>query len=179
MLQRRHYCIHSDAERTLRGTWCTPELEKAVEKGYVIRRIYEVWHFPPDQRQTGLFANYVKKRMQVKQEASGWPSWCQSLEQNRNYILNYQEREGIRLDISQIAKNPGRKATAKLILNRYLFHVAFFHAVMPLLLISFFHFLQFLGQIWRKVEQAHYRDSQRTLPFVQFTIPYDQRNKYA
>ena len=47
------------------------------------------------------------------------------MEQKREYILRYREREGIRLDISQIAKNPGRKATAKLMLDRYSFHVLF------------------------------------------------------
>lgn len=126
MLQRTHYCVHSDADRTLRGTWCTPEIQKAIEKGYTLLKIHEVWHFPLDQRRTALFADYVDKWLQIKQEASGWPSWCETLEQKREYILRYQEREGIRLDSSKIAKNPGRKATAKLMLNRYLFHVAFF-----------------------------------------------------
>ena len=41
------------------------------------------------------------------------------MEQKRDYILRYQEREGIRLDITSIAKNPGRKATAKLMLNSF------------------------------------------------------------
>ena len=59
MLTRTRYCPHSDADRMLRGTWCTPELVKAVEKGYTLIKIHEVWHFPPEQRQTGLFANYV------------------------------------------------------------------------------------------------------------------------
>ena len=117
-LQRRHYCIHSDDERILRGTWCTPEIEKAVEKGYVIKHIHEVWHFPPNQRQTGLFANYVNTWLKAKQESSGWPTWCQTLEDKREYIINYREREGIHLDISRIEKNPGRKATAKIMLNR-------------------------------------------------------------
>ena len=153
MLQRRHYCIHSDGERMLRGTWCTPELIKAIEKGYKIIKIHEVWHFSPGQQRTGLFADYVDKWLKLKQEASGWPSWCQTLEQKRNYILRYQEREGIRLDISKIAKNPGRKATAKLMLNRYLLHVAFFfHAVIPpfssFFFFIFFFFFQFLGEVW-------------------------------
>ena len=39
------------------------------------------------------------------------------MEQKRDYILRKQEREGIQLDITSIAKNPGRKATAKLMLN--------------------------------------------------------------
>ena len=118
MLQRVHYCTHTDVERTLRGTWCTPEIEKAVEKGYIIKHIHEVWHFPPNQRQTGLFANYVNTWLKTKQESSGWPSWCESMEQKRSYILKYQQQEGIRLDISRIEKNPGRKATAKIMLNR-------------------------------------------------------------
>ena len=126
MLQRVHYCTHTDVERTLRGTWCTPEIEKAVEKGYVIKHIHEVWHFPPNQRQTGLFANYVNTWLKTKQESAGWPSWCETLEQKREYILEYEQKEGIRLDISRIEKNPGRKATAKLMLNRYLFHVPIF-----------------------------------------------------
>ncbi|CAH3184744.1 unnamed protein product [Porites lobata] len=119
MLTRTHYCPHSDADRMLRGTWCTPELVKAVEKGYTLIKIHEVWHFPPEQRQTGLFADYVNTWLKLKQESAGWPSWCQTLEQKRHYILRYQEREGIRLDIASIAKNPGRKATAKLMLNSF------------------------------------------------------------
>ncbi|CAB3979898.1 Hypothetical predicted protein [Paramuricea clavata] len=38
-------CRHSDAERTLHGTWVTLELEKALEKGYKLVRIDEVWHW--------------------------------------------------------------------------------------------------------------------------------------
>ena len=76
-------------------------------------------HFPPEQRQTGLFANYVNTWLKIKQESAGWPSWCQTLEQKRDYILRYQEREGIRLDIASIAKNLSRKAMAKLMLNSF------------------------------------------------------------
>ena len=41
MLSRNQYCPHSNADRTLRGTWCTPELVKAVEKGYTLVKIHE------------------------------------------------------------------------------------------------------------------------------------------
>ena len=150
MLTRTYYCPHSDGDRTLRGTWCTPELVKALEKGYTLLKIHEVWHFSPEQRQTGLFANYVDTWLKLKQESAGWPAWCQTLEQKREYILRYQEREGIRLDIASIAKNPGRKATAKLMLNRYFFQFSFFACCHSTLLILFlFYFLQFLGEVWR------------------------------
>ena len=49
LLQRTHYCVHSDADRMLRGTWCTPELIKAIEKGYTLVKIHEVWNFLPQQ----------------------------------------------------------------------------------------------------------------------------------
>ena len=41
MLSRNQYCPHSNADRTLRGTWCTPELVKVVEKGYTLVKIHE------------------------------------------------------------------------------------------------------------------------------------------
>ena len=102
MLSRNHYCPHSNADRTLRGTWCNPELVKAVEKEYSLVKIHEVWHFPPGQRRTGLFANYVNTWLKLKQESAGWPSWCQTVEQKQDYILRYQEQEGIRLDIREL-----------------------------------------------------------------------------
>lgn len=36
-------------------TWW-PELLEAVEQGYRVVKIHEVWHFPPNQRRRGLFA---------------------------------------------------------------------------------------------------------------------------
>ena len=149
MLQRTHHCVHTDTERMLRGCWCTPEIVQAVQKGYKIIKIHEVWNFP--QQRTGLFRDYVDTWLQKKQEACGWPRCCETLEQKRDYIQNYEQKEGIRLDVAKIQKNPGRKATAKLMLNRYLFHIAFFfYAVIPplLILFSLFYFLQFLGEVW-------------------------------
>jgi len=46
------------------GTWCTPEVEKALELGYEIDKIHEVWHFP--ETQTGLFASYVNNSRHSK-----------------------------------------------------------------------------------------------------------------
>ena len=51
--------------------WCTPELVKAVEKGYTLVKIHEVWHFPEDQRRTGLFADYVNTWLKLKKNRLG------------------------------------------------------------------------------------------------------------
>jgi hypothetical protein len=38
-------CHHSDSERSLTGTLVTSELQKALEPGYRLYCIHEVWHF--------------------------------------------------------------------------------------------------------------------------------------
>ena len=119
MLGRNYYCSHGVEDRMLTGTWCTPEIMKAVEKGYQVLRIHEAWHFPPDQRKQGLFAPYVDTWLKIKQESSGYPSWAQTDAQKEDYVKNYKAREGIDLDPQHIKKNPGRKATAKLMLNSF------------------------------------------------------------
>ena len=116
---RSHQCSHDDDDRQFTGTWCTPELVEAVEQGYRIVRIHEVWHFPPTQRRHGLFADYVNTWLRLKQESSGYPAWAQTPEQKRQYVTAYREREGVALQPDLIRKNPGRKQTAKLGLNSF------------------------------------------------------------
>ena len=117
--QRTNLCPHSDQERMMTETWCTEELKRAVEKGYQIIKIHEVWHWPETQRKTGLFRPYVNKFLKAKQEASGWPSDVVTEEQKTEYLVEYEKREGIRLDPDRIESNPGRKQVAKVMLNRY------------------------------------------------------------
>jgi len=119
LLDNSHECDHTPEQRMLRGTWCTPELVKAVELGYEIKRIHEVWNFPPERRKTGLFADYVNTWLKIKQESAGYPRGVNTLEEKRDYIRRYEQRENIRLNSARIAKNPGRKATAKLMLNSF------------------------------------------------------------
>ena len=118
LLERSNMCGHTREQRMLHGTWCTPELQKAVEKGYQIIKIHEVWHFPEENRREGLFAGYVNTWLKLKQESAGWPSGVETEQQKVEYIRRYEEHEGIKLDPDKIAVNPGRKSIAKLLLNR-------------------------------------------------------------
>ena len=120
MMQRTQYCMHSDANRALRGTWTTPEIQKAVQKGYKVAQIYEVWHFAPNQRREGLFGKYVNTFLKLKQEASGWPTDVgEDPEKRQDYIANYLRHENIQLDAEKIEKNAGKRTTAKLMLNSF------------------------------------------------------------
>ena len=75
-LERTNLCSHTDEERKLRGTWATVELVKAVELGYRILKIHEVFHFREGDRKVGLFADYVNTWLKIKKESAGWPDGC-------------------------------------------------------------------------------------------------------
>ena len=107
-------CPYTDEQRALKGTWCTPELEKAVEEGYVVLKINEVWHFP--QSQQGLFAKYVNTWLKIE-EASGWPAGCTTQESQAQHLHVYAQWEGIRLDYNQVQHNPGCRTLTKVMLN--------------------------------------------------------------
>ena len=119
LLKRSAHCPHTDAQRALLGTWCTPEVKEAVERGYRIVCIHEVWNFPERQRRTKLFKDYVDTWLKLKTEASGYPRWAQTDMEKQVYRERYEAREGIVLSGNNIEKNPGRKATAKLMLNSF------------------------------------------------------------
>ena len=108
-------CTHSDEERAIRGTWCHVELMKALEKGYEVLKIHEVWHW--EQTTDELFKEYVDMFLKIKQEASGYPPDCVTDEQKQRYIEEYYQNEGIRLDPNKIEYNPGLRYLAKLVLN--------------------------------------------------------------
>ena len=114
--QRSNCCHHTRDQRMLHGTWVTLEIQKAIQKGYQLQRIHEVYHFPQKQQKTGLFAEYVNTFLKVKQESSGWPENCETEEEQTEYLREYEEVEGIKLE--NVAVNSGRKAIAKLLLNR-------------------------------------------------------------
>jgi hypothetical protein len=63
--------------------------------------------------------DYVNTFLKMKQEASGWPEWCQSENDKWRYIRDYHEKEGILLDYNNIKNNHRLKALAKLMLNGF------------------------------------------------------------
>jgi hypothetical protein len=76
----------------LYGTWTSVEIHKALEHGYKILVIYEVYHYPNSKK---IFDSYVDTFMKLKQESSGVPKNC--LKENgdvddaklRDYIEEY------------------------------------------------------------------------------------------
>jgi hypothetical protein len=116
-------CMHTDKQRALEGTWVTPELKKAVELGYQIITIYEVWHYKsttmydPTTGKGGIFAGYIENFLKTKMESSGYPKECRSDGEKDRYIARIKTHENILLDKGNIEFNPGLRALSKLCLN--------------------------------------------------------------
>lgn len=114
-----HSCEHSDDERALIGTWVLNEVHLALQNGYVIVDVFEIWQYDtiqydPINKCGGLFTEYMNTFLKLKQESSGLPSSITSLDQ---YIQDFHAKEGILLDRENIVVNPSMRSLAKLCAN--------------------------------------------------------------
>ena len=123
-------CTHEHVrDRELSGTWVSDEIKKAVEVGYIVMSIEEIWQYntcqydptnnQSDLNTNGLFVDYINTFLKIKQEASGWPRDCINEESRVKYINDYKEKENILLEKDKIAKNPGLRSLSKLCLNSF------------------------------------------------------------
>ena len=115
-------CSHDNIEdRALVETWVTIELQAALDRGYQLLEVYEVWHFSETTQYDkttgsgGIFAKYIDVFLKVKQESSGYPDWCKTEQDKEKFKRDYLNVEGISLE--SVEKNPGLRAVAKIMLN--------------------------------------------------------------
>lgn len=111
--------VHSNSKKSLIGTWVSCEIKLAIEKGYKILEIFEVWNYEIEQingNKGGLFTEYVDTFLKIKQEYSGIPEDVSDIDK---YIKEYFQKEGVQLDKSKILKNPSLRQFAKLCLNSF------------------------------------------------------------
>ncbi|XP_055344851.1 uncharacterized protein LOC129592761 isoform X3 [Paramacrobiotus metropolitanus] len=110
-------CEHTDEERALTGAWCTPEINEAVKRGYMVEKIHEVWHF--EQYEDRLFEEYINKFLKIKTEASGWPAHVHTEDEKHQYIQDFKQHEKVELDYDKITPNAGLRSLSKLCLNSF------------------------------------------------------------
>ena len=118
-------CLCPAKDRSFVGTFCTPEVNVALNMGYQIETVYEVLHWQessmycPKTKEGGLFSQYINTFLKIKQEASGFPIDVDSEADECNYIEEYFEHEGVCLEKEKVKKNPGMRSLAKLALNSF------------------------------------------------------------
>ena len=116
-------CQHLPNERALEGTWCSLEIDTAIEKGYKLIEYQQIWEFEEkvqydlEAKTGGLFTEYVNSNLKGKVEASGYPNHCKNEEDKGKFIKEYFEHEGIILDRENIKINAGARAGFKEKLN--------------------------------------------------------------
>ncbi|XP_029975791.1 uncharacterized protein LOC115408984 [Salarias fasciatus] len=108
-------CNHDENACALTGVWVTPEFNKALELGYKVAKIIEVWHF--SKRSDSVFVGYVHTFLKGKQEASGYPADAVDQESRDRYIQQYKLEQGIQLDADRIRFNPALRSVCKLALT--------------------------------------------------------------
>ena len=113
--QQLSICHHVDEQRIFTGTWVSLELDLAMEIGYKVVKIHEVWHF--QDKTNRLFRGYIDMFLKKKQEASGKSGWCQTDEDKERYLKEYRDKEGIDLDRDASQYNAGARTVWKQILN--------------------------------------------------------------
>jgi hypothetical protein len=122
--EQQNECSHSDEQRMLKGTWVTLEVEEALKMNYRLHKVHEIWHF--ENKSNSLFREYVNLFLKSKVEASGLPSSITSISNDNEreikinqFIQEYEEREGIKLNRDNIRKNEGQRAISKKMLNSH------------------------------------------------------------
>ena len=123
--ETQEMCQCLDSERMYTHTYCTPELEVALNMGYIIIQYHEILHwsetemYDPVTKQGGLFTQYINTFLKLKQEASGYPPHIKTEQEKDKYIQEYLNHEGILLDKESIVKNAGLRSLSKLALNSF------------------------------------------------------------
>ncbi|XP_065224228.1 uncharacterized protein LOC135848277 [Planococcus citri] len=95
---------------------------KAVQKGYQLKQIYEVWSYKSTQydkntKKGGLFSEYIDLFSTIKQKSSGYPPNVRTDEDKKKFVKELYDREGITLKVDEIQSNPGLRSLSKLCLN--------------------------------------------------------------
>ena len=115
------HCDHeNEDDRCLQETWVSEELKKAIELGYIVKEIYEIYDY---EKKGKIFQEYVNTFLKIIQESSGFPNNC--FDENGQvkescideYIAGYLDHEGIHLDREKIIRNEGMRMVAKTLLN--------------------------------------------------------------
>jgi hypothetical protein len=100
-----------DLEPKTNAVYTSIELEKAIQKGYVITKIHKALIF---KKSNSIFKSYVRGLLKGKVEASGTNLEGKELEE---FIREHKKRFDIDLDVSKMKLNSGMRALMKIQLN--------------------------------------------------------------
>lgn len=71
MVEKAGFCPHGDNERILQGTWCSPEIQLALEVGYKPVAVSQIKFWAPDEVSSDSMAEYIRHNFTEKLQWSG------------------------------------------------------------------------------------------------------------
>ncbi len=106
--------MHDDDEKCLTGAWTTVDITDAVDHGYILKKVLEIWDWGYAPLTTNLFHDFVNTVIKQKVESGGCESGVQEKVAREWYV-----NEGIDIDPRRLAqpKNDAMYMTAKLTAN--------------------------------------------------------------
>jgi hypothetical protein len=108
---------------TKMGIWHTEEIYFAIQHGYKILHIYQVYHWEKENRSNQLFKGYVDYFLRIKQESEGWEKYgltsSHSIEEKQKLIDDLYFENGCigKMRMNKVKKNPIARNLSKLFLN--------------------------------------------------------------
>ena len=112
---KRKSCEHSDMERSWIDTYTLIDVTRALDLGYTIMEYKEVWHCPKGGKQ--LFRDFILNIIRRKIECSGFPIHCTMDELCGSYVMELEDKCGIKTSVDRIKNDPAGRYLNKIIAN--------------------------------------------------------------
>ena len=90
-------CFHTEKERCWVGTYTNFELAMAVEHGYSILSIYEIWVWDKKSQSKNIFVDYLKTFFKLKIASEGFPSNCDTETKRDIYLKQINDQNELSL----------------------------------------------------------------------------------
>jgi hypothetical protein len=78
---------------------------------------FKVTQYYPTTGKGGPFVEYINTFLKLKAEASGYPCWVRTPDDEDQYVGSYWPSEGVSLNKDNIRYNAAKRGLAKLCLN--------------------------------------------------------------
>ena len=91
-------------------------MESALERGYVVLKYYELWHYP--RGGSPLFRDFILNIVRRKVECSGFPSDCKNRKAKEEYVSEMKRACGIHISsLDKVKKDPAGRYLNKIMAN--------------------------------------------------------------
>ena len=97
-------CSHSVEQRAWIDVYTSIDIERALLVGYQILEYHEVWHYHGGEQM--MFNDFILNIVDRKIECSEFPPSCSTREDKLSYMDDVEKNCGIKLDITNIRKDP-------------------------------------------------------------------------